>query len=158
MPMKKGLSLIELLVALVILAILAKIAIPAFQNIDMVAKDATVKAALGEMRAAIQAYSAAEIVAGRANRFASGAAGGWPTTGQINEAKYGGTNVVLQSRDVPENPFAKEVFSQNFDRVIFNGGPRGSLSAIMGESWGWYYNESTGDIWAGTSVNGENLY
>ena len=115
-----GLSLIELLVAFAILAILAKIAMPAFQNIDQIAKDATVKAALGEMRAAIMAYSGAEIAAGRASRFATGTAGGWPSFAQMDDIKYtsSGTLPKVMSRgDVPENPYAKEFISEP-DRVM----------------------------------------
>ena len=152
----KGLSFIELIVVMVILAFLVKVAVPAVQNIVTNIMTGAVSASLGELRAAILAYSSAEITAGRASRFASGAAGGWPTADQINEAKYaGGTNIVLQSRDVPENPFAKRVFSQDFDRVIASAGARGTLS---GTAAGWDYNQTTGEVWPNTNVNGENLY
>ena len=153
-----GLSHIELLVAFAILAILAKIAMPAFQNIDQIAKDATVKAALGEMRAAIMAYSTAEIAAGRASRFATGGtAAGWPTVEQVDDIKYDSTSLpkVMPRGDVPENPYARSVFSSEFDRVLLYNCPPDCFVTDPPTPAGWLYNENTGRIWANTNVNGE---
>ena len=182
----RGFTLIELCITMAILLFTAMVAIPAVQKILTETRNATVKASLAELRAAIHSYSAREIAAGRASRFGTGAEGGWPTVDQINEAKYGGSNIVLPGRDVPENPWAKFVFTQDFDLVVltYNSPGDGAYSALWDGSsayadppepfegdlppdpmppvyssvpGGWNYNESTGQIWARTSANGESV-
>lgn len=178
---QKGFTVVEFSITVAILVLVAMVGIPAFQNLLREARNATVKASLAELRAAIQTFSAREIAAGRASRSGVGTSGGWPTVGQINEAKYGGSNVVLPSQDVPENPWAKVVFPTDYDlvrslSVSFPGGPpkdpppdlgkrflgEGVAYAAFGdlpsEPAGWVYDPNTGQIWAATNVNGENYY
>lgn len=127
----KGFTLVELVMTIVILMVIAGIVIPLYHNIQKYAKEAAVKGALGQMRAAIQGYSAREIAAGRANRDATGTAGGWPTLAQVNDRKYESTSlahVLDPDRDVPENPYAKTVYGRDADRVVEppGGGAKGS--------------------------------
>lgn len=186
----EGFTLVELVITSLVLAVLAFVAVPAYQTVIRQAKNATVRASLGEMRAAIQAYSAAEIAAGRASRFAQGAGGGWPTIEQVDDIKYSTSTLpkVLRDGDVPENPFARNVFGRDMDRVLevgygglgsnafawqfekgaayadeppldcgrnCGGGGGGGPPPTPG---GWNYNAQTGQIWARTNTNGENMY
>ena len=185
-----GLTMIELVVAMVILVIVVAVVVPAFQTILRSTEDATVRTALAEIRSAVQAYSAREIAAGRATRGADGRAGGWPLTTQVDDTKYsssGSLPKVLPNGDVPENPYAKHVFTKDFDHVIETRGPRGGgavswllekdvayakkIERLYGDSSGlesgggkriassgWYYNPKTGEVWTTTNVNGENMY
>ncbi len=181
--MKKGFTLVELVVVMVLLAIVSAVVLVGYQNIMNSSRDSEVKGAVAMLRAAIDQYSATEIAAGRATRGASGTDGGWPTLSQLNEVKYGGTGVVIT--DVPENAWAKVVFSQDFDNVIQSSGVRGGgavswnddeegiayasqgpppgLPVVICElddhtAAGWCYNETTGDLWARTSRSGENNF
>lgn len=154
----RGFTLIDLIVTMLVLVVLAMTVIPVYQNLMQNANDSAAKAALGEMRAAIRAYSAREIAEGRASRFGTGTAGGLPTVAQVDDIKYSPGNSppkVLPDGDAPINPYAKAVFSQNFDRVNAHGGPFGTTTAASG---GWNYNAATGEIWANTNVHGENYY
>ena len=58
----RGFTLIELVIVITILAILAAVAIPAFQNLTAEARNAGTRGALGGLRSAIAIYRANELV------------------------------------------------------------------------------------------------
>ena len=148
---RSGLSLIELAIVLVILAILASVAIPVLQNIDASARNSATKGALGAIRTAIAAYYVSEAANNRpATR---------PTVGQVRDMLDDVTGPkVMQTGELPNNPWAlvDTVKRANADNVTDATG----LPIVKGDSCnanglnGWCYTPNNGQFWANTANNG----
>jgi prepilin-type N-terminal cleavage/methylation domain-containing protein len=66
---KKGFTLIELVMVIVILAILAAVAIPVFQNLRKEAKKATCAGNLGGIRSAVCIYYSNDAITGSGGQY-----------------------------------------------------------------------------------------
>ncbi len=121
--MKKGFTLIELVMVMVILGILSAVAIPTFFNLQDEAKEASVKGGLGGLRSGISIWYAKTAASGLAV---------WPTLGELTQA----TNGVMASGQIPDNPY-----TNSSDLVA-------GTAETANSSAGWIYDANTGNIWS----------
>ncbi|MFH1857755.1 MAG: type II secretion system protein [Candidatus Omnitrophota bacterium] len=148
-------TLIELVIVITILAILAAVAVPVFQNLQKQAKDSAVKGAVMAMREAIQHYRMNEIASGRW----PGTPGDWPDNGCPNNQvrsieQVDCTPCVMENGIVPDNPWARGVVQagrENYVATVVGVMPRGTINNPL--ITGWFYNLDTCDIWADTAEN-----
>jgi len=145
--MKKGLSFIELLIAIAILGILAAIILPTFQSHSQQAKEAAAKDNLRIVRNAIEIYAAQH------NGVPPGYLDNNPSNQGIamvfDDQMITSGNYLLKR---PENPFSKlntiRVFDNNED---FPDSPG------TGDTFGWLYKPATKTFklnWPGTDSAG----
>lgn len=130
--MKKGFTLIELVIVIVILGILAAVAVPKFADLTVKAKEAACKGALGGLRSAISIRYAENLANGVATASA------WPNTSEV---------VGLMTQPVA-NPY-------NTLTNVIAGGVAGRT--VTGAA-GFRYDLSTGLIYPDTSSSGENAW
>jgi MSHA pilin protein MshA len=135
---QSGFTLIELVIIIVVLGILAAVAIPKYFNMIDDAKVSACKGALGGLRSGISIYYA--------NRALKTGTATWPARDSLR------TIGVVMEQIIPKNPYQA---SGNAPDSIVTGVTRG---VIVGSRGGWAYKPSTGEIWANTSVAGENNF
>jgi MSHA pilin protein MshA len=133
---RRGFTLIELVIIIVILGIIAAVAIPKYVDMVTEAKKSAAKGALGGLRSAISIYYAnTALTTGTAT---------WPP---IDSVRTVGT-VMIQA--IPKNPYRLETSAPD---SIVTGVTRGT---IVGTRGGWAYRAATGEIWLNTNTVGEN--
>ena len=131
---KKGFTLVELVIVIVVLGILAAVALPKFLDFTTDAKKAACKGALGGVRSAIAnhyAYSATP---------AGGGTAGYPTLAQLT------TSGTVVQGDFPDNPYSTSATKN----AVIAGTTKGT-PATAGTTGGWCYKASSGEIWADTA-------
>ena len=119
---KRGFTLIELVMIIVILGILAAVAIPKFLDLQNEAKEAACKGALGGLRSAVSIWYA--------NNAASGTTA-WPATSDIT---------TMMMHGVPPNPYNDSTAITTSASKATNAG-----------DFGWVYNTTSGEIWGNTA-------
>ncbi len=117
--MKKGFTLIELVMVIVILGILAATALPRFVDLSSKAKESAAKGALGGIRAALAIQYASNAA------YNPGATNNWPSTL---------TAGMFADQQVPTEPYS------NSAAVAAGSGPTGTAG-------GWMYDSSNGRVW-----------
>ncbi len=132
---RRGFTLIELVIIIVILGILAAVAIPKYQDITGEAKEASCRAALGSIRSGITIYYA--------NQAVKNGQAAWPP---IDSLANVGT---VMMHGIPANPYQHPDSSAD---SILVGYSKGTTIGTVG---GWVYNDSTGEIWPNTNDIGE---
>ena len=135
---KKGFTLIELVIIIVILGILAAVAIPKYQNLASEAKEAACRGSLGGLRSGITIYYA--------NQAVTTGTATWPSLVAVATVD----SVMAQS--IPKNPYQSD---SNAPDSMVTGVTKGT---IVGTRGGWAYKASTGEIWPNTNVAGENSW
>lgn len=138
MRSRKGFTLIELVIVLVLIGILAAVAIPKFQNMKDNAEAASIRGTLGNVRSAITIY--------RANKLAEGedADVAWPA-----DAATVQTDVIENA--IPANPWAPNGVKTN-NTVTANT----TDHAYAGGDAAWLYNPTSGLFWANTQTDKSN--
>jgi len=127
--MKKGFTLIELMIVVAIIGILAAIAIPQFANLVAKSQEGRTKANLGTIRSALSIYY--------------GDLEGWYPADQLQSLSTGGRYLQsIPNSDLPKTP---------------NSAGHSSIPTVTnttpGDTAGWYYNNSG----MGTSTWGQVL-
>lgn len=146
-PLKKrsltGFTLIELVIVITILAILAAVAIPAFQDLTVRARNAGTNGALGGIRSAISVYRANAIARDDYTGLVGNVA-----TGNVLCAGVVQAGIMMENNDVPDNPWAlvAPAYTQP-DDVECNATDR----SVAGTVSGWRYNQTSGLFWANSS-------
>jgi MSHA pilin protein MshA len=133
---RRGFTLIELVIIIVILGIIAAVAIPKYVDMVTEAKKSAGKGALGGMRSAISIYYA--------NTALTTGTAIWPP---IDSVRSVGT-VMIQA--MPKNPYQSD---SNAPDSIVTGVTKGTIVGIRG---GWAYRAATGEVWLNTNTVGEN--
>lgn len=133
---KRGFTLIELVIIIVILGIIAAVAIPKYVDMVTEAKVSAAKGALGGLRSAISIYYA--------NTALQTGSATWPPIDSVR------TVGVVMAQALPKNPYQS---NSNAPDSIVTGVTKGTTVGTRG---GWAYKASTGEIWPNTSSVGEN--
>ena len=157
----KAFTIQELVFVLILVVILARVAIPAYQTVANQSKAASVRATLDEVRAALKAYRMNEKLEGRPES--------WPNVAAVRDVNdfltpcnSGGScpsNHIFSNCDMPNNPFSNpSSLACEYDYVegVFGlGYSKGDTSGS--ERRGWRYDSGTGEFWAQSSqYHGEN--
>ena len=108
--MKKGFTLIELVMVIVILGILAATALPRFVDLSSKAKESATRGSLGGIRAALAIAYASNAAYGTA---------GWPTTISQN---------LFADNNIPMEPF------DNTNAIAAGSNPSGTTGGWMYDS------------------------
>ncbi|MBN2058657.1 MAG: type II secretion system protein [Candidatus Saganbacteria bacterium] len=116
--MRKGFTLIELVMVIVILGILAATALPRFVDLSSRARENAAKGVLGSVRAAVAITYASNAAYGAAN----------PTPATIEAGMF-------QDNQVPEEPYTPSNAVE-----IGTGTPTGTTG-------GWYYDSGNGRVY-----------
>ena len=119
---RRGFTLIELVIVIVILGILSSIALPKFVNLSVQAKEGATKASLGGVRSGIAMWYANYAVT-------NNGATAWPTIGNITDG-----SVMVQP--FPVNPYNNSI-------NVTTGTSRATAAGA-----GWVYNSTSGDFWS----------
>lgn len=126
--MKKGFTLLELLIVIIIIGLLATIGLVQYNRAVQNARNAAGKSMLGEMRKVAQAYQAAT--------------GSWPTGGEDDIV------VTLPDGDESLEFHSADGASTNFEYVVDGDGAGGTAThtnACTG-CRDWHINFATGEI------------
>ena len=165
----KGFTLVELIMVIMIVAILAAVGIPQFQNYKAEAKVAATKHLLGVIRTAINAQAIqlqfrCGAAAGTFPTYAAVLAGttignGCTTPAQVPTAAEGRILADVNFPAMPYSPTGSNVVLDCHDAGGLASCVRGTGCAVAGGvSEQWCYNNVTGDFWADSATAGVANY
>jgi general secretion pathway protein G len=155
MRAKKGFTLVEILIVVVILGILAAIVIPQFTEASTEAKTSSLVTDLQSVRSQIELYKVQH------NDNLPGVANGTHTAGaNFVAALTGYTDIfgetVLRTDPNAYGPYLQKIPTNQFvdSDVVLPGNTNGADPAISTDgSQGWFFDQDTGKIWATDSAD-----
>ena len=146
MKSRKGFTLVEILIVVVILGILAAIVIPQFSQASTEARESNMVSNLQSIRAQIELYKMQHLDVLPANAAALTTA--LTTTTDINGAAWAagaGTAFGPYMRDIPINPFNQLMdANRNGTVTVVATGAR----AAAANATSWTYDTTNGDFYA----------
>ncbi len=160
--MRRGFSLVEILIVVAILGILAAIVVPQFQSHSQQAKEAAAKGNLQILRQQIEYYAAQH------NGLAPGYIGANPLPGfMIPDQMLYYTSVIGQSAatksdDFPYGPYLSKMPENSFNkRATIRTLPNEPFPDSASGTYGWIYKPPTKEIrldWPGTDKHNVRYY
>ena len=132
---RRGFTLIELVIIIVILGILATQAIPTYLSLVNDAKKASAKANLGGLRSSISVYYAYKATP------MGGESATWPTIALLTD------QTTVLNGQIPDNPYTTNAAKNNVEVGT-------TLGSLPNASQGWAYKAASGQIWLNTSTAG----
>jgi len=165
MRAKKGFTLVEILIVVVILGILAAIVIPQFTEASTEAKTSSLVTDLQSLRSQIELYKVQH------NDNLPGVANGThvATAGFVNSlilktdifgAQYALTDTVSATGDALYGPYMQKIPTNQFvdSNVVTTGAYNGIAPAAVADGTvGWFFDTDTGRVWACDSAAHEAL-
>lgn len=159
MRAKKGFTLVEILIVVVILGILAAIVIPQFTNASEEAKESRLAQDLQSVRAQIELYKLNHNGdlpgqgGGTANTFVLAMTGFTDQFGDTQTTSGVGVfGPYLQK--IPTNPFV----DVNVAQAVTEGTASTNAASPGDDSSGWYFNTADGFFHANDSTNNHNTW
>lgn len=133
MKSQRGVTLIELIIIIVVLALLAGVGLPIFIDFSSDAKISASKGSLGTIRAAIATSYASSAITGSTPAYPSSVTAG-----------------MFADRTVPDNPVSAATSRNSVSTVT------GNSANPADDSTGWWYNSGTGEARLNTAGNDKN--
>lgn len=155
---RRGFTLIELVMVILLLSILAAIAIPNFIDFRTDAKNASALGAIGAFRSAL-AIATASIQLKEDPTIPTPK---YPTLDEMQKNSFtsshpilSGTFIMDPATGIPKNPWSLSTLNAtNMSSIVACGGVKPNIGSTTGLDYrGWCYRETAGEIWANSNLN-----